>query len=370
MLSKKLFTLIFFGLVTIHPLLVFGVDSCGADKKNDSIIELVFTQDELVEMGKWRDRGFNDITIDAMEGDKAALYMIGMSLLTGASGLTIDVHGADLFLEKSASLGFPPAIKQMINKYLEDENPFLMMVYINLLVSFGHREFVVNYHELRSNLIEKFGVGVSKEIENVASLKKEQILKNILDLAKSKEKMKFVLSMEYDDNLITFNDSIYNGEYWFRFSKFQLDAEKESQRFQAVSQKEYQNFKNKYEVSRKNFKTGVGLLNNKNEINLLKIKGLRDATSALRATEQFKDSMERFSISSNINIKRIAKEFSLLCVYGKGIIDQHYIFFTSPENYLNSELCLEKFEDYTNKFIAQHEYIYDIINELQSVNNQ
>ena len=363
MFFKKLIATFSFGLVAFHPLLADGVDTSGVNK-SDLVVELVFTPDELVEMGKWKDKTFNDMAIDAMSGDRAALYMIGMSMLTGATGLTVDVQGADSFLEKSASLGFPPAIKQMIHKYIEEENPFLMMVYSNLLISFGHQEFVVNYHEMRSKLNETFGVGVSGEIEKVAALKKKLILKNLEDFEKTSDKMKFVIAMSYNEALVTRYDSNYTSNYWFQFSKFQSNAEKEGKQFESTIRDGCFDFEEKYEVSRQNINKLIKAIKNDEKLSESQIEFLSDTKSAIRSVEKFKNSLESFTDSTNPNIKMIANEFCLLCKYADAALQNHYKFVLSPNDFVKSEADLKSLTRNTTQFKSQYLYIQNIFNEL------
>jgi len=369
MYFKKLIVVFSFGLVAVHPLLAVGVDTNGVNK-SDSVVELVFTPDELTEMGKWKDKTFNDMAIDAMNGDRAALYMIGMSILTGATGLTIDVQGADLFLEKSASLGFPPAIKQMIHKYIEEENPFLMMVYSNLLISFGHQEFVVNYHEMRSKLNETIGVGVSREIEKIAALKKKLVLKNLEDFEKAPEKMKFVMAMSYNEALITRNDSNYTSNYWIQFSKFQSKAETEGEQFESAIRDGCIDFEEKYEVSRRNIGKLLNAIESDEKISEFQIEFLIDTKSAIRSVEKFKNSLESFTDSPNSNIKMIANEFCLLCKYTDAVLQNHYKFILTPNDFLESESDMNSLTCNTTQFKSQYLYIQKIFNELQRDNNQ
>ena len=125
-------------------------------------VELAFTNDELEAIGKWKrnNLSYEVMADDALNGDKAALYMIGMGYLTGMpSGLfTIDIETANCYFSLSASLGFAPALNKIRSMYLEDcPNPWLMLVYLNLAASLGHQELLLGYHKLTAKPSFYFG---------------------------------------------------------------------------------------------------------------------------------------------------------------------------------------------------------------------
>ena len=166
-------------------------------------IELEYTEDELKSMDKWKAKSSDDLVNDCFAGDPSAIYMVGMSFLYGKLGNTINVKAADKFFSRSASKGFAPALDKIRAKYMEEDNPFLCIVYLNLTISLGHSEFIVKYHEIRENYNNKYGNKIFEEIERIAYEKKKIIDKNTsenLDYCKM--------------GVITFEDLIFDKEYW------------------------------------------------------------------------------------------------------------------------------------------------------------
>ncbi len=180
-------------------------------------VEFEYTPSEIVEISKWQNKKFEDMIADAFNGDRGGLYQIGTSFLYGHQGITIDVENANLYIFKSASLGFPPALDQIVRIYLyENPNPFLSLVYINLVCSLNHPEFVIPYHELRNQMIKKFGQNVSKKIEKIAALKMKLILTNQEKLETVQHKEKFIFSDMID---ITTLDMALDKSYWQNISQ-------------------------------------------------------------------------------------------------------------------------------------------------------
>lgn len=178
-------------------------------------VELIYTEQEQREMGKWKDKTMDDLVMDAMTGDRAALCNLGGYFLLGL-GFSIDVQQANIYFARSASLGFAPALDQISKMYINDEaNAFLGLVYKNLTISFGHTEFVQGYHKLRSNFITdagKSGLLVMDEIERIATKKRLLILKNqeYVKNAQANDKKACWLSVKN----ITDEDYQYDHDYW------------------------------------------------------------------------------------------------------------------------------------------------------------
>ena len=180
-----------------------------AAAQKEEPIELVFTSDEIAETERWKNRSMDDLAMDACNGDRGALYMMGMALLMGYGGWVVDVEMANDFFAKSASLGFAPALDKIRYMYLyDDANLFLMLVYLNLTISSGHSEFIRTYHELRQQVAETFGKAVVEEIERIAIHKQKIILQN---------KKKFEVNEEmifFADRKITDEDVLFNNKYF------------------------------------------------------------------------------------------------------------------------------------------------------------
>lgn len=192
-----------------------------AHSKPDAPIDLVWTPKETAEFSKWKhdDKSFEEMMDDAYTGDRAALYMLGMTCLMGHQelGITIDTETANLYFAKSASLGFAPALDKMRAMYMDEGNPWLMMVYVNLTASLGHPEFTIAYHNLRSRVVEKFGSLLASKIEDVAAQKLATIIRNQKDLEEAADKVKFLFSMRE----VTDQDVLLDNQYWCQYAKLE-----------------------------------------------------------------------------------------------------------------------------------------------------
>ena len=140
--------------------------------------EFIFSAQELSEISKWKHKSMDDMALDAMTGDSAALYMLGLCMLTGNGGWTIDTENANMLLTRSASLGFAPAVNQMRFIYDEAQNHALGMVYLNLTISLGHQELRAAYTHLHKQLVDDGGLKIAQEIEKIAAHKASCIAKN------------------------------------------------------------------------------------------------------------------------------------------------------------------------------------------------
>jgi TPR repeat protein len=319
-----------------------------------------------MEMDKWKNKSFNDMLKDATEGDRAALYMIGMCFLVGHFDLDIDVEKATFWFIRSASLGFGPAIKQIIHTTLENENVHLAMVYINLLASIGHREYVVSYHEHRSKAADRFGIGLVKEIERIASCKHQLIRDNIERFRKSENKKKLFSEMIINEMLINTQDRELNTDYWIRFSKFQLETESEAIRFQKAQQEYYKDFHTLYEKSKRNVADALDRLMANKELGELKTLAIKDAIKAIDCTERYMIVMETFQNTPNANLKNIAHEFFMLCKNAKGALEQHRRFFSSPDDFLAFDENIETLSEYNIRIEMHVENIEKFIEKLNS----
>ncbi|PCI92804.1 hypothetical protein COB11_06515 [Candidatus Aerophobetes bacterium] len=166
-------------------------------------------------MEKWKKKTMNQMLTDANKGDSAALYMIGGCYLYGLNEMPINVKIANQYFGASALLGFGPAVDQIKFKNLEEvHNPFMMIVYTNLLASLGHREFTFIYHELRGNALQKFGLPIVEEIERLALNKKVEIYSYQEEMKKAKDKAKYISSL-INGRSIESEDKKYGKDYWF-----------------------------------------------------------------------------------------------------------------------------------------------------------
>ena len=185
-------------------------NNIASDKKKQ--VEFELTKEEIAEMGKWKHRSMEELTSDAFNGDRGALYMLGIGYLCGTNG-AIDVEKANQFFSMSASLGFGPSLNQLRAISIENQNPWLGLVYANLVVSSGHKEFVVGYHLLRDKLLKtkKYRRKIAQIIEEISATKKKLIQKNQRGLKKAADKRQFFLG---EMKNITMDDSCFDNDFW------------------------------------------------------------------------------------------------------------------------------------------------------------
>lgn len=171
---------------------------------------------ESAAQGKWKGRSLEELFDDALKGDSAAMYMMGLCHLYGHE-MTINIERANIFFAASASLGYAPAIDKIRAMYVEDiTNPFLSLVYANLVTSFGHPEYALPYHVLREDLVKEGGSRIVKEVERIALDKMTQIVELQQKLKESKDKSKLIAEMITTNGIIG-EDIVYGLDYWEKF---------------------------------------------------------------------------------------------------------------------------------------------------------
>lgn len=208
-------------ICTALALVATQSSTCEAGQYNtpNSATDMKLSDEELREMGKWKNKSMDDLTNDAFEADGAALYMLGMTFLTGSNGFAIDVDGANLWFKQSASMGFAPSLNKIMWMYAEEyRNPFLALVYLNLCTSCGHPELIETYHKLRSDMTDALGPEVTKEVEKLAAEKMQTMLSNKTDLKTTTDKKRLYAEL-IGKRSITFLDTYYSNDYWNRVSQ-------------------------------------------------------------------------------------------------------------------------------------------------------
>lgn len=180
------------------------------------IVEFQYTEEEIKSLeNRWPT--FEKVLEDAIRGDRDAIFAIGLCYLYGGKGLPIDVTKANMFFGKAASLGHAPSLDKIRAMYLEDNpNPFLHLVYVNLAIAMGHTEYTIQYHHLRSDMMEKFGErgkSLVKEIERISQEKLEVIFENLEKLKQNKKSKNTDFGF-FKINDITFADSLYDLPHW------------------------------------------------------------------------------------------------------------------------------------------------------------
>ncbi len=184
-----------------------------SSKYNIDNNEFIFTKEEEKALSQKKYDSMDDLIVDAHYGNPGALWMLGMSMLTGSAGFHLDTESANSYFAQSASLGFAPSINQVHFMYLIDlENPFLALIYLNLTVSSGHIELAGYYSKLRAEFIKIYGLNTMNEIEKIAIHKKTLISKFCKKIQDDPSKFIY-LTMSESDGLIG-EDVLFDMNYW------------------------------------------------------------------------------------------------------------------------------------------------------------
>lgn len=116
----------------------------------------------------------------------------------------------------AASLGYAPALYEIFKYYIhEKKDPLLGLVYLNLTIGYGHREYRERYYKQTELLDKLAGPAVIHEIERIALSKTIKISKCITEIEKTKNVIEPGLS--FIDNRLTISDSVYTEVYWKPF---------------------------------------------------------------------------------------------------------------------------------------------------------
>lgn len=199
------------------------INNVTSNENSSSTIELIQTKQEEAEWSwdRWKnwhkEADLVEIIDAGLNGDRGALYLVGLMNMMGGNGITVDVETANSYFACSASLGFAPGLDKVRSMYLYDKpNFYLMMIYLNLTIAAGHHEFIKSYHKLRNDIVEKLGENIAREIEKIALHKQNQIDKNLIELNRNKT-TNFIASDAFQS--ITAEDSLFDNDYWFKVHK-------------------------------------------------------------------------------------------------------------------------------------------------------
>jgi len=104
----------------------------------------------------------------AHDGNAIAMYIVGQCSLSG-TGTSINRNVASQQFRMAASLGYPPALFEVSQMYAnENQDPLLALVYLNLTISFGHKEYRDFYYQQTELLSKVAGKRLVQEIEKIA----------------------------------------------------------------------------------------------------------------------------------------------------------------------------------------------------------
>lgn len=157
----------------------------------------------------------NNVLARAFDGNPIAMYIAGQCSLMGA-GTIMNRAAANLYFEMAASLGYAPALYEVSSYYVcEKKDPLLSLVYLNLAISHGHREYRDLYYQQTEILTKVAGPSVVREVERIALEKTIEISKFTTKIEEKKNTYKPALSLIGGG--ITNLDMIYTEGYWKQF---------------------------------------------------------------------------------------------------------------------------------------------------------
>ena len=157
---------------------------------------------------------FNLIHIlkDAYDGDPIAMYVAGQCCLLG-TGTSINQEVANLYFTMAASLGYAPALYEVAQIYcIEKQDPLLSLVYVNLTISNGHREYRDLYYKQTEIISKLYGPKIVKEIERLA-LEKSIKIDKFRDEIKKNENTSHPGIKLRTDNIVSY-DFLITEKHW------------------------------------------------------------------------------------------------------------------------------------------------------------
>ena len=189
---------------------------------NSIIEEFPLTKSEKADITKFLKQSnasgnfdLNVILKSAYEGNPIAMYILGQCSLGGSGGTTINKDAANLHFKMAASLGYPPALYEIFQLYAtEKQDPLLALVYLNLVISQGHKEYRELYYQQTESLAKLAGPKVVQEIERIALEKIIKVSKILQDIDKRKNEYNPAISL-MSDNLLS-NDITYSSEHYWK----------------------------------------------------------------------------------------------------------------------------------------------------------
>jgi hypothetical protein len=157
--------------------------------------------------------GLNATVDAALNGNPIAMYLTGYCSLWGTQ-TSINREVAKLYFAKAASLGYAPALHEISQMYVNEHRDLLLgLVYLNLTISFGHKEYRDLYYQTTKSLSEITGKKVIQEIERLSLKKYIKILEIRSDMENRKDTYKPALVFLTIDA----DDKFYDRNYWKQF---------------------------------------------------------------------------------------------------------------------------------------------------------
>ena len=208
--------------------MTFGFSNASASElsKNDLLDGLQLSDSEKQDVDEFlltiKNSGSFDLgkVLDAAhDGNPIALYIVGQCSLSG-TGTAINRSVANQNFKMAASLGYSPALFEVFQMYAnENHDPLLALVYLNLTISFGHKEYRDFYYEQTKLLAKVSGKRVIQEIEKIALDKTIKISKMQTEIQNRKNTYKPALVLLSKN--ITSDDRVYGEKYWKQFFESQ-----------------------------------------------------------------------------------------------------------------------------------------------------
>lgn len=158
---------------------------------------------------------FNKVLNAALDGNEIAMYITGQCSLMG-TGTSINRKAANQQFKMAASLGYPPALFEIFQMYAnENQDPLLALVYLNLTISSGHKEYR-NFYFKQTDLLSKIaGKSVVDEIEKISLQKTIQLSEIQKEFQQRKNTYKPAIKLLSKN--ITSEDRFYDEKYWKQF---------------------------------------------------------------------------------------------------------------------------------------------------------
>lgn len=184
-----------------------GFQLSNSEKKDvEKFLQSIKTSDEFE---------LNKILDAALDGNEVAMYIAGQCSLSG-TGTSINRKAANQQFKMAASLGYPPALFEVSQMYAnENQDPLLALVYLNLTISSGHKEYRDLYFQQTDLLSKIAGKSVVDEIEKISLQKMIQLSEIQREFKQYKNTYKPAIKLLSKN--ITSEDHIFNEKYWRQF---------------------------------------------------------------------------------------------------------------------------------------------------------
>jgi endo-alpha-1,4-polygalactosaminidase (GH114 family) len=322
---------LFLSLV-IGSMLISNVSFCQ-DKKikeKEHPIEFKFTEEELKQFEKWKDKSHSHLWEETHQWDRSTFYVIGLEYFKGSTNT--DLENAKYLFSVAASLGFAPSIKQILDRNISEKNNFHMLVYSNLLCLLGHQEFSPYYKKIRAKMQFDFGFQYCKDAEKVVYRKLDLINRNAKELESCSNKKKFILSMANNELLIDSEDADYlkwaapAQPYVEDLVSLSRLVKEEIKEFNDQYQETHEMFSTLYTV----FKKGMMTEKYSNKMKSLcldhAIKTVDNANKLITMFEEFKN-------TSCADTSYLTNELILLFQSCKGVLEYYTDAFSSPDKF-------------------------------------